>query len=98
MLEYANRQQVWQQLWDQLAKAREVHVTASARFDLLVNAGPSGLPHPDGSLLIQNANREANMALQCYIQALKRFSDFTLYGKVPADLLPPEEPKRTAAE
>jgi hypothetical protein len=97
MPDYSKRQEVWRHLWDQLEKARYVQATARAHFDLLVKAGPSGLPHPDGSLLIQKATREANAALVQYMRALKRFTDFNLHGSAPEDLLPPE-PKGKAAE
>jgi hypothetical protein len=88
MPDYSKRQEVLQHLWDQLEKARYAQVIASARFDLLVKAGPSGLPHPDGSLLVQRANREANAALLQYMQAQKRYTEFTLHGTIPEDLLP----------
>ena len=99
MPDYSNRQEVWQHLWDQLETARYVQATARVRSDLLIKAGPSGLPYPDGSLLIQKATREANAALLQYMQALKRFTDFNLHGKVPQDpqdLLPPEPKIKTA--
>ena len=86
--DYSNRQVVWQYLWDQLEKARYEQATASARFDLLVKAIPPGIPHPDGALYIQKATQEANAALLQYMGVLKRFTDFTLYGTVPEDLLP----------
>uniref|UniRef100_Q01PA5 Uncharacterized protein n=1 Tax=Solibacter usitatus (strain Ellin6076) TaxID=234267 RepID=Q01PA5_SOLUE len=89
MLDYSKRQEVWRHLWDQLEKARYEQLIASACFDLLVKSGPSGLPHPDGSLRIQKASREANAALLQYMDALKRFRDFSLNGTVPEDLLPP---------
>jgi hypothetical protein len=85
---YSKRQEVWQHLWDQLGKAREVHVTPVARFDLLVKAGPSLLPRPDGSLLMQKFNREAIAALLQCMQALKQFTDFDRHGTVPENLLP----------
>lgn len=56
MPDYSKRQEVLQHVWDELQKARYAQVTARARFDVLVKAGPSGLPHPDGSLPIQKAN------------------------------------------
>lgn len=92
MLEYSKRQEIRQRLWDQLDKARVEHLEASANFDLLVRAVPSRLPHPDGSLRIQQAARQANAALLQYMQALKQFTDFTLNGNIQEDLVPPEQP------
>jgi hypothetical protein len=80
MLEYANRQDIRQRLWEELDKARVEHLAPCRPFDLLVNESPTGLPHPDG-----------RTALQAYMRALKRFTDFTLNGTVPEDLLPPVE-------
>jgi hypothetical protein len=81
MLEYANRQDIRQRLWEELGKARTEHVAAS-RCELLVNESPAGLPQADGAF--------RGSALQDYMRALKRFTDFTLNGTVPEDLLPPE--------
>jgi hypothetical protein len=77
-------------LKDQLDKARSIHLASSARFDLLIKDGPSGLPHPDGSMRVQEAGKQMRTALQSYMQALKRFSEFTVSGTVPKDLLPPK--------
>ena len=91
MLEYAKRQDIRQRLWDELDKARVEHVAANRQFELLVNDSPAGLPHPDGSLRMHQAGRDSRSALQDYMRALKRFTDFTLNGTVPEDLLPPVE-------
>jgi hypothetical protein len=90
MLTYLDRQEIRQRLWEDLAKAQTAHLDASGRFDLLVKEGPSGLPHPDGALRVQQVGRESRAALQGYMQALKRFTDFTLRGTIPEDLLPPD--------
>uniref|UniRef100_Q01XH3 Uncharacterized protein n=1 Tax=Solibacter usitatus (strain Ellin6076) TaxID=234267 RepID=Q01XH3_SOLUE len=89
MLEYANHQDIRQRLWDELETARAEHVAASRQFDLTVHESPSGLPHPDGVLRMQQVGRNAGSALQDYMRALKRFTDFTLNGTIPPDLLPP---------
>ena len=70
---------------------RVEHVAASRQFELLVNDSPAGLPHPDGALQMHQAGRDSRSALQDYMRALKRFTDFTLNGTVPEDLLPPVE-------
>jgi hypothetical protein len=77
MLEYANRQDIRQRLWEELDKARWEHVAASHKLEQLVSDSPAGLPTGSRS------------ALQDYMRALKRFTDFTLNGTVPEDLQPP---------
>ncbi len=89
MLEYANRHDIRQRLWDELDKARVEHLAASRQFEVLVNDSPAGLPNPDGALRMQQSGSRS--ALQDYMRALKRFTDFTLNGTVPEDLLPPVE-------
>ena len=95
MLTYLERQEIRQRLWEDLATAQTTHLAASGRFDLLVKEGPSGLPHPDGALHVQQVGRESRAALQGYMQALKRFTDFTLRGTIPDDLLPPDTHNHT---
>uniref|UniRef100_Q01RI4 Uncharacterized protein n=1 Tax=Solibacter usitatus (strain Ellin6076) TaxID=234267 RepID=Q01RI4_SOLUE len=92
MLDDTYRQVIWQYLWNELEKARYEQATASARFDLLVKEVPTGIPDPDVSLRIQKATQQANAALLQYMRVLKRFTDFTLYGIVPEDLPPAQEP------
>jgi hypothetical protein len=90
MLHDSERQEIRQRLCDQLDKARVAHLAANKRFGLVIKESPAGLPHPDGVLSIQQAGRDSREALQYYMLALKRFSDFTLYGTIPEDLLPPD--------
>ena len=90
MPDYAKRLEVGRVLKEQLDQAYAAHIAAGARFDLIVKEGPSGLPHPDGVLRMQQAGSEAKAALNHYMWALKRFSDFTLSWTVPEDLLPPD--------
>ena len=66
--------------------AQSRHTAASKRFDCLVKEVPSGLPHPDGSHRIHAAGREANIALEAHVYALKRYTDYVLHGIVPGDL------------
>jgi hypothetical protein len=73
-------------LADELEDAQSSHTAASKRFDCLIKKVPSGLPHPDGADRMHAAGREAHVALQAHMHALKRYSDFLLYGIVPDDL------------
>ena len=85
-------QEIWQRLWEDLEKAKTAYLAADGRFDRLVKECPSGHPHPDGTLHVQQVGRESRAALEGYMKALKRFTDFTLHGTIPEDLLPPEAP------
>ena len=91
MLEYNSSQNIRQQLWEELDRARSEHLEASRRFDLAVSECPTGLPIPDGALQMHQAGRDSRSALRGYMRALKRFTDFTLNGTVPEDLQPPVE-------
>jgi hypothetical protein len=90
MLYYAERPEISKRLSDQLDQARVAHHTACERLNLLVKECPGELPHPDGALRIQHAGRNSSSALQRYMAALNRYTDFTLYGTIPEDLLPPD--------
>mgnify|MGYP006264479303 CR=1 FL=1 len=89
MLEPPNSQEIREQLWDQLNKAQAACLTATDQFNLVIKECPSGHPHPDGALTIQQAGRDSRLALQHYMDALKRFTEFILNGAIPVDLLPP---------
>jgi hypothetical protein len=91
MSEYANRETIRQQLWDQLDKAQAAYLTATDQFNLVIKECPSGHPHTDGGLGIQQAGRDSRLALQRYINALREFTEFTLHGTIPVDLLPPDK-------
>ena len=95
MLE-ANRPEIRQRLWEQLDKARAEHLAPIARFDPLIREIPAEFPHPDGSLGVQRAGKDSRSALESYVHALKRFTDFVLNGTIPEDLLLPTQPERAA--
>ena len=86
---YDNRVRIRQQLWDQLHKTQVAYVAASDQFSLVIKECPGGHPHPDGALSIQQAGRDSRLALQHYMDALGRFTEFILNGTIPVDLLPP---------
>jgi hypothetical protein len=73
----------------QLEEAQEKHRQAKDAFNLIVYNLPTGLPHPDGKLTIEQAGQKERATLIAYMAALQRFSDFILTGKVPADLRRP---------
>jgi len=82
MSEYANRESMRQQLLDQLNKAQAACLTATDQFNLVIKECPSEHPHPEEALSIQQA------ALQRYMHALWQYTEFTLNGTIPDDLLP----------
>lgn len=93
-----NRHDIRMQLWNELNQAQVQYASATSRFDFLVQECPAGIPHPDGSLRIQQAGRDSRAALQHYLIALKRFTDITLNGSIPENLRLPAQPEHTAIE
>ena len=74
----------------QLQQAQLEYEATLRSFDRIIKELPSGIPQPDGSLRIHKAGQASTSALQNYRSALKRFSEFTLHGRLPADL-PPDQ-------
>ena len=71
-----SRSETMARLKADLDAAWRENVAARDRFDAIMRETPNGLPHPDGSLRIRQAGVAMNLALQSYIQALRRFTDF----------------------
>jgi hypothetical protein len=88
VLGYREYAQIEERLKGDLDKARAEYHALSAQFHSLVNDIPSGLPLPNSELRIRQSGEAARAALQNYTLALKRFSQYTLSGIVPEDLLP----------
>jgi hypothetical protein len=74
----------------QLARSQAEWLAASSQLDLMVHESPGGIPQSDGSLRIRQAGQVLREAGAKYRRALRRFSEFTLQGKVPDDLRPPD--------
>ena len=78
------------QLVEQLRAARAQYAAARENFDAVISEVPSGLPHPDGVMRIEQAGKESRRTRELYTKALMRYSDFVLHGVVPPDLeIPP---------
>jgi hypothetical protein len=60
---------------------------ASDEFDTALGQFPSGLPHPDGSQLIQKASCKLIAARKDMGRAHSRLNDFLDRGIIPADLV-----------
>jgi len=73
-------------LKDQLDRARATHLSAAARFDLLINENHGGMQEPDGSFLLQQAGKQMRSALRRYMTCLNRYSEFQISGTVPPDV------------
>ena len=85
-MDNSQRSAVAQTLTNELAAAHSRHTAAANRFHLLLKEVPSGLPHPDGSQRIHAAGKEAHDALEAYVRALKRFTDFSVHRVIPSEL------------
>mgnify|MGYP003701391399 CR=1 FL=1 len=88
MSDYSKRANVGTRLKEKVDQAHAEYLAASARFDALVKETPSGLPHPDGAMRIQQAGLASRTALQRYMWAMKRFAEYSVSGTVPDDLEP----------
>lgn len=88
MLAYREYQEIEERLRGDLEKARAEYQAACGEFDSLVKDIPSGISQPDGELRLQQTGEASGAALQNYTAALRRFSQYTLSGIVPEDLMP----------
>jgi hypothetical protein len=88
VLGYYEYLEIEERLKCDLDKAREEYQAACVEFDSLVKEISSGVPQPDGELRIRQTGEASSAALHNYTLALKRFSQYTLSGIVPNDLLP----------
>ena len=77
-----------ERLRSDLEKARAEYQAACGEFHSLVKDIPSGVPQPDGELRLRQTGEASRTALQNYTRALRRFSQYTLSGIVPGDLMP----------
>ena len=89
MLGYHEHQEIEERLKCDLDQARVEYQAACGEFLLLVKDIPDGISPPVGELSIRQTGEASRAALQNYTLALKRFSQYTLAGIVPKDLLPP---------
>ncbi len=66
-----------------LDRAWRENVAARVRFDAIMSEIPQAIPHPDGSLRIRQAGADMNLALQNYIDALRRYTDCVTAAPTP---------------
>src|SRR3954468_8448491 len=82
----ASQQEISRRLRDELRRAQLEHAAAKEKFEEITTQTPSGLPHPDGALRIQQAGREYRRSIELYTRALKHYTDFTIHGIAPPPL------------
>ena len=67
---------------DELCTRRAAYLKAKKDFNA-VTSGPSGLPHPDGTLHIKNVSAAYVVALQTYTTAMQEHTRFIASGDIP---------------
>ena len=77
-------------LLEQVRMARAEYDAASAHFTNVVEDVPSCLPGSDGAVRVQLAGQDSRRTLRNYMDALRRFSDFTLRDIVPEEYQKPD--------
>jgi hypothetical protein len=70
-------------LQHELAEAERAHLAASERFRQLRDEVQTGLPNSDGPRQIHQVSHEARTALDRYMKALRRSTDFLISGVIP---------------
>ncbi len=85
-LRVVDRKKIEIQLCIEVEKARQRVKTATARFAYLTGYLPSGIPPPDGPLMIKQAGSDERAAYKAYIKAVLRLQDFCDNGIIPCDL------------
>ena len=78
-------EEILSRLRDELRRCQVEYARANQNFDSIAKETPSGLPHPDGALRVQQAGQARRRALDLYSRATKRYTDFILYGVVRPD-------------
>ena len=73
-------------LIQELVDATVAETAATDEFNTVIGQFPTGLPHPDGSQLIQNASCKLILARKNIGRAHSRLNDFLDRGIIPPDL------------
>jgi hypothetical protein len=80
-----DRSEIRKQLEENVCRAKQRLDRASARFDEVMNAVPSGIPYPDNIEQINAASREYEFALFAVTKALRVQGEFILDGIIPPE-------------
>jgi hypothetical protein len=81
-----DRERILKRLREDVKGAEQRRDTASERFHEIMSQVPSGIPHPDNTLRIQQASREFSTTRQEVLSAISKLNDYLAHGKVPPDL------------
>ena len=81
-----DRSEIRKQLEENVCRAKQRLDRASARFEEVMNAVPSGIPYPDNIEQINAASREHEFALFALNKALRVQNEFILDGIIPPEL------------
>src|SRR5437660_891033 len=65
-------------LSEAVGRAQRKHRIAAEKMKAIMQDIPSGLPQPDGVFRIRQAGKEEREALNLYLIAVKRYSEFLL--------------------
>lgn len=80
------REQILEKLRSDIAAARERRDAANLYFDEVTRNLPSGIPHPDGVVRIEQASRECSSAREAVRLAYEKFTNYLIHGKLPPGL------------
>jgi hypothetical protein len=80
------RDRIHKILTNEFEDAKRQMNIVSQRFNEVVRDVPSGLPHPDGTLVISNAGRELAEARAKVASAIDRLHAFITHGIVPEEM------------
>ena len=86
MLEHGRIEEVEKNLRGELERTQAAYKTARSEFRSITRDVPSGIPHPDGTLRIEQSAQAYRLASEAYVSALKRFSAFAVNRIIPDDL------------
>ena len=89
MLEPGCIEEIEKNLRGELERTQAAYKTARSEFRSVMADVPSGIPHPDGVMRIEQSGQAFRFASDAYTSALKRFMDFATNRIVPNDLKPP---------
>jgi hypothetical protein len=78
--------QIQERLLQEVRWATDRVNAASDSFNAIISEIPSGVPRPDGALLVTQASRELSTARAEMMAAHRRLNDFLGRGVIPEDL------------
>lgn len=88
LVDHSKRLEIRNSLKSDLDKAHSEYVLARINFERMIKETPSGIPQPDGDLRLRQGGAASRAALQRCMDALDRFTLFTMHGTVPEDVPP----------